>query len=136
MADIVKLVRQVPEGRFMLDHIGKPCIGNGCKWDEQWAADFKELASSPNVFCKISGMVTEATNLKPETFDAYVKHAVDCFGWDRVVYGSDWYASKLATECYKDWLELLVSLPTVSNASEEERQKLFYDNALRCYSLK
>ena len=75
---------------MMLDHIAKPLIGDGVL--EPWASDQVRVADIPNVYCKISGMVTEAdqadwtvNDLKP-----YATHVVESFGFDRVMFGSDW----------------------------------------------
>lgn len=79
----------------MLDHIGKPDIKNGLR--QPWWGQIKELAALPNVVCKVSGVTTEAdhagwaaTQVKP-----YVAHAIGSFGFDRVMYGSDWTVSEL-----------------------------------------
>jgi hypothetical protein len=75
---------------------------------QPWKSEIRELAAFPNVYCKVSGLVTEADhqNWTKEDLQPYIAHVIECFGWERVVYGSDWPVSKLATE-YPDWVEAL-----------------------------
>jgi len=85
-----ELVRRFPDQRFVLDHIAKPFIRRGEM--EPWATDIELLASSPNVYCKLSGMVTEADwrNYRPEDFKPYLDVVFDAFGPRRLMIGSDW----------------------------------------------
>ena len=78
------MVRQCPEVRFVLDHIGKPGIKAGIS--DPWRQHLKELAALPNVHCKISGVTTEADhkNWTREQLKPYIAHAIDTFGFDRV----------------------------------------------------
>lgn len=91
-----KLVKQFPEQIFVLDHIAKPDIKNG--ETAAWTKDIKALAAYPNVYCKISGMVTEADWSKPEpdVFTPYINHVIDSFGTQRVMFGSDWPVCQVA----------------------------------------
>jgi len=132
MANIIKMVQKCPQVRFMLDHFGKPDIKNQLL--EPWKTEIRELAAFPNVYCKVSGLVTEADhqNWTKEDLQPYIAHVIECFGWERVVYGSDWPVSKLATE-YPDWVEALEW--TVQGCTESQRRKLFRENALRFYRL-
>ena len=86
----VKLVREFPDQRFVLDHIAKPPIAEGrlAPWDR----DIRELARSENVFCKLSGMVTEARwhDWKPADFRPYLDVVLDTFTPARLMIGSDW----------------------------------------------
>jgi L-fuconolactonase len=86
----VKLVAEFPKQPFVLDHLAKPAIAN-CQISP-WSEDLRELARLPNVYCKISGMVTEATwnQWKPADFHRYLDVALNCFGPDRLMIGSDW----------------------------------------------
>ncbi len=86
----VKLVREFPKQRFVLDHIAKPEIADGLM--EPWARDICELARFDNVFCKLSGMVTEARwkQWKPEDFRPYLDVVCEAFGKGRIMIGSDW----------------------------------------------
>lgn len=86
----VKLVREFPDQRFVLDHIAKPPIAEGRL--SPWDRDIRELARSENVFCKLSGMVTEARwhEWKPEDFRPYLDVVLDTFTPSRLMIGSDW----------------------------------------------
>ena len=95
----------------------------------------RRLAALPNVACKISGVLAYC---KPDdaTSDAvgpYIEHSVECFGWDRVVWGSDWPVCNLTTTLRR-WLA--TSTEIFSKASEAEQHKLFHENATRIYRLK
>jgi L-fuconolactonase len=132
MANTVKFVKQCPNVRFILDHIGKPDIKNHLF--EPWATEIRKLAEFENVTCKISGMITEADhdswvkeNLKP-----YIDHVITCFGIDRVMFGSDWPVVTLAGKL-QDWLNSLEW--ALSGFSEDEVKKLFHENAMRIYRI-
>lgn len=86
----VKLVREFPEQRFVLDHIAKPSIAEGRI--EPWDRGIRELAQCENVWCKVSGMVTEARwNVwRAEDFRPYLDVVFEAFGPERLMIGSDW----------------------------------------------
>jgi L-fucono-1,5-lactonase len=86
----VKLVQQFPQQRFVLDHIAKPQIADGLV--EPWARDIRELAKHENVYCKLSGMVTEARwkQWKREDFRPYLDAVFGAFSPRRLMIGSDW----------------------------------------------
>lgn len=132
LPNAIKMVQQCPEVRFVLDHIGKPAIKAG--QFEPWGANLKALAALPNVSCKISGVATEAdhTAWTREQIRPYIVHALECFGADRVMYGSDWHVLELAGT-YPQWVEILDWI--TSGASTDERRKLFRDNAIAFYQL-
>ncbi|OGG50893.1 MAG: amidohydrolase [Candidatus Handelsmanbacteria bacterium RIFCSPLOWO2_12_FULL_64_10] len=132
MANTVRFVRQCPGVRFILDHIGKPDIKD--RLLDPWRAEIKTLSEMPNVWCKVSGLVTEADhkNWTREDLKPYIDHVIACFGFDRVVYGGDWPVACQATD-YPRWVETLAW--AVSGASEVERRKLFHDNAAAFYRL-
>jgi L-fuconolactonase len=132
LADTIKLVEQCPQVSFVLDHLGKPAIKAGRL--DPWREEIKALASFPNVFCKISGAVTEADlqNWTPTDLQPYLDHAIEVFGLDRVMYGGDWPVSLLATT-YPAWLETLDAATAQLSAAEKE--KLFYQNARTFYRL-
>ena len=132
MTYAIELVKRSPEVSFVLDHIGKPDIRNGLR--EPWWSQLRELARLPNVVCKLSGVISE-DNLQswtPERVKPYMAHAIDCFGFDRVLYGSDWTVSEL-THAYPDWVAIIDDV--VAGASESEKRKLYRDNAIRTYRL-
>lgn len=92
----VKLVREFPEQPFVLDHIAKPLIAEGQM--EPWDRDIRELAKFENVFCKVSGMVTEArwNRWHAEDFRPYLDVVFEAFAPERVMIGSDWPVCALA----------------------------------------
>jgi predicted TIM-barrel fold metal-dependent hydrolase len=128
----IDLVRACPDARFVLDHLGKPPIRDGVR--APWSEHIAELASHPNVVCKISGLMTEAgdTRWRAEDLVPYIDHAIGCFGWDRVLFGSDWPVCELAGT-YRRWLGVVSG--AVRDASAEQKQALFVDNARRTYHL-
>ena len=128
----IKLVEQCPDVRFILDHIGKPDIKQ--QLFDPWCDELKTLASLPNVTCKISGMATEADhdNWTRDDLVPYIDHVIECFGFDRVMYGGDWPVSTMATD-YPRWVQTLHWV--VSGASQAEQRKLFRDNAIEVYRL-
>jgi predicted TIM-barrel fold metal-dependent hydrolase len=128
----VNLVRNCPATTFILDHCGVPRVKDRVL--DPWRTDITELASFPNVYVKISGLVAYADpdRWKAEDLRPYVEHVLASFGWDRVMFGSDWPVCTL-TASYKQWVDALLSL--TANAGRENQQKLFHDNALRIYRL-
>ncbi len=92
----IALVDACPSTQFVLDHLGKPPIREGHR--ELWASELRELALRQNVVCKLSGLSTEADRVNWTTADLrpYVEHALDCFGADRLMFGSDWPVVNLA----------------------------------------
>lgn len=92
----IEFVQKFPEQRFVLDHLAKPFIK--AQTIEPWATHMRELARFPNVFCKLSGMVTEAnwTSWRPEHFQPYLETVLGVFGPDRLMIGSDWPVCKVA----------------------------------------
>ncbi len=130
--NILELVRRCPRVRFILDHVGKPFIKEGLM--EPWKTCLRELAAQPNTWCKISGLATEADCQKwtREQIKTYVDHALDCFGWDRVMFGGDWPVACQATE-YPRWVATLQW--AVRGASRTQIQKLFHNNAVGFYRL-
>jgi L-fuconolactonase len=125
-----ELVRRVPQVTFILDHFGKPAVRE--KKTQPWAKDLKTLAALPNVVCKISGLTTEADwkNWQSAELKFYFEHALECFGFNRLMFGSDWPMATLATT-YERWIETVQEL--FSFATEADRVKLFQTNAERIY---
>jgi L-fuconolactonase len=129
---IIKLVQRCPNTSFILDHIAKPDIKNGLL--DPWRGQMRELASLPNVVCKVSGVVTEADhqNWTSNDLSAYVLHVLDVFGPDRVVFGGDWPVV-LHASSYVRWVEALDAL--TSHLTLEEQRKLWAENARNFYRL-
>jgi len=103
----VQLVTEFPDQPFVLDHIAKPPIREGRI--SPWKEDLKRLAKFPAVFCKLSGMVTEAKwkQWHPEDFRRYLDIVIDAFGTDRVMIGSDWPVSTLSGD-YASTMRIVV----------------------------
>ena len=132
MVFALELVRRCPEVQFVLDHIGKPGIRHGL-W-EPWKSQIRELAGLPNVVVKISGVITEADHehWTKDQVKPYVAHVIECFGFDRVMYGSDWTVAEL-THRYPDWVAIVDEV--IQGCSEAEARKLYRDTASRIYRL-
>ncbi len=132
LPNTIRLVRQCPDVRFVLDHIGKPDIKR--RQLDPWRSDLKSLAVMENVWCKISGLATEADHNRWTNGDLkpYIDHVLECFGFDRVMFGGDWPVALLATD-YPRWVETLQS--AVEGCSDHERRQLFHDNAVVFYGL-
>jgi L-fuconolactonase len=132
LSDAIELCRRCPDVTFVLDHIGKPGIKAG--FMEPWASQLNALAKLPNVWCKISGVVTEADHASWREAEVipYIVHAISCFGFERVMFGGDWPVSELATP-YKRWVDVVDA--AVAKASPLEKRKLFFDNANAFYRL-
>ncbi|GAA4578638.1 amidohydrolase family protein [Planotetraspora phitsanulokensis] len=124
--------RELPDLRFVLDHAAKPPIASGEL--EPWAGGLAELATLPNVACKLSGLVTEAswTDWETPQFAPYAERILDSFGPDRVMFGSDWPVCELAAS-YAQVVELAGEL--TSGLSEAERARVFGGTAQEWYGL-
>ena len=94
----------------------------------------KEIATHPNVFCKLSGLFTEAAWQEPRAADfyPYLDTVFEAFGIDRLMFGSDWPVI-LVSGMYVQWKSLLEKY--MENYSEEEREKVFGANAVQFYNL-
>lgn len=128
----VTLVDRQPDLHYMLDHCGKPDVKNA--ETHQWKANIRILANNPNVHCKISGLVTEADwkawhidDLRP-----YFDFVVEQFGFDRIVFGSDWPVVNLAAS-YNEWFKVFLEL--CKDFSADEMNKVLYKNADRFYRI-
>jgi predicted TIM-barrel fold metal-dependent hydrolase len=128
----IRLVSRCPEVTFLLDHCGVPQVRE--KILDPWRANIHAIAKFPNIFCKISGLVAYADphHWTVEDLRPYVDHAIECFGWDRVMFGSDWPVCTLSAS-YRQWVDALASL--TRGAGEVNQKKLFQENAIRIYRL-
>ena len=114
----IALVNKFPNQKFVLDHIAKPYIKDA-KIDD-WKINISTLAKAPNVYCKASGMVTEADlkQWKLSDFQPYLDVVFEAFGIDRIMYGSDWPVCLLAAE-YQEQLNIVQDyIKTFSNKSK------------------
>jgi L-fuconolactonase len=132
LADAAELVRRCPDVRFVLDHIGKPGIRAGLS--EPWRRDITALAALPNVWCKISGVATEADHAAwtEAELAPYVAHAIEAFGCRRAMFGGDWPVSTLATS-YPRWVALVDAV--AAGASPADRRRLWRETAIDFYRL-
>jgi L-fuconolactonase len=96
LAVAAEFVRRFPRQRFVLDHLAKPEIARG--EIEEWSRELRALAAAPNVFAKLSGLVTEADwkRWTPDQMRPYLEVAFECFGPGRLMIGSDWPVCALA----------------------------------------
>lgn len=119
LESVRSLVDRLPEMRLVIDHIAKPDILND-SWDG-WADSMAALAKHPNVYCKISGMVTEANwnNWASETFERYISLVLQEFGPERLMFGSDWPVCTVAAS-YPDVIEIVRSALNREYAGAEE----------------
>jgi L-fuconolactonase len=128
----VRFIEKHPDLTFVLDHIAKPFIKKGLL--SPWKEDIQRISLFPNVFCKVSGMVTEADwhNWKPDDFKPYLDVIVNSFGTDRVMIGSDWPVCLVAGEYSK---VMNIVLDYISGFSEEDKSKISGINCIKAYRI-
>jgi L-fuconolactonase len=127
------LAKTVPDLRMVIDHIAKPPIASGRL--DGWAEDIAIAAQFPQVFCKLSGMVTEAD---PHNWNAghlrpYVAHVLSVFDADQLMFGSDWPVCLVAADTWKQVLAAFTQ--AIGPQPEDTREKLLGGTATRFYSL-
>jgi L-fuconolactonase len=129
----VEFVRKSPGQRFVLDHLAKPPIKSGEV--DFWARGIRELASFPNVYAKVSGLVTEADwqAWTPEDIRPYLDVAFECFGPSRLMIGSDWPVCTVAAS-YERTLNLVKDY--LSKYAPAEREAVLGNNAANFWRLK
>jgi L-fuconolactonase len=128
----LELVKQFPDQPFVIDHLAKPQIKE--QVFSPWQEQIQELAKAPNVYCKVSGLVTEANwhNWKMEDIRPYLDIAFNAFGIDRVMFGSDWPVCKLAGN-YTTTCVLMEEY--LKDFSEVDKAKFWGENAAKFYNL-
>lgn len=128
----IALVDSAPDVQFVLDHCGNPDIRNDAQ--HPWREDMVEIAKRPNVVCKVSGVLAnvDPDNWTVETLRPYVEHVIDAFGWDRVIWGSDWPVCTLGGGL-STWVAATHAL--IAGASLDEKAKLLSGNAKRIWKL-
>jgi L-fuconolactonase len=127
------LSERLPGLRMVVDHIAKPLIAEGRM--EPWATDFGTAAANPNVWCKLSGMITEADHLSWTSDDLapYIEVALDAFGPDRLMYGSDWPVCTLAGS----YARVIGALRTVLGSIDDEVEaRLFGGSSAEFYGIR
>lgn len=132
LSEATRFVDRHGETRFVLDHMAKPLIAAGVL--EPWASDIRELAQRPNVFCKVSGMVTEAAwdrwslaDLRP-----YLDIVIEAFGTERLMAGSDWPVCLVASSYAQWWTALRTYFAAFTDT---QRDGIFGGNAEHFYRL-
>lgn len=128
----ITLVDRHPELTFILDHVAKPRIREGVI--SPWRENMKELARRPNVYCKLSGMATEADQAtwNADQLRPYMQTALEAFGPRRLMFGSDWPVCLLATS-YQRWFQTVTDF--VSPLSQSERTRIMGGTATEAYGL-
>lgn len=132
LADGIKLADSCPDTRFVLDHCGNAAARNPNY--AQWKRDITEFGQRQNVVCKVSGIIK---TVKPgwdagKELEPAVRHVIQSFGMDRVMFGGDWPVCNL-TSSFRGWVESLRWI--LRDVKPEDQRKLFHDNAARFYGL-
>jgi L-fuconolactonase len=132
LAEANTLIKQLPELPIVIDHIAKPNIKKGDSDD--WKKEIKAIAQYPNLYCKISGMATEAhwDTWTMDTLKPYIDTVVEAFGTERIMFGSDWPVCLVASS-YEKWLKGLQNYFNTFSISEQEA--FFANNAINFYKL-
>lgn len=127
-----QMVKKFPEQKFVIDHLAKPSVKS--KQFANWKDLLMNFADCPNVYCKLSGMVTEADwkQWRYPDFVPVLQAATEVFGPDRLMFGSDWPVCLLAAS-YKNVLDIVKTF--TQDWEEEQKDKMFYKNAVQFYNL-
>jgi L-fuconolactonase len=132
LSHALMLARACPDVSMILDHIGMPDIKAGI-W-QPWCALMADLARHPNVAVKISGAMAGAgRGSGAQQVSPFVRHAIDCFGFDRSMFASDWPALTRTGHGYADWITVVEV--ALAGATGAERRQLYRDTAKRLFRL-
>ena len=129
---VLEFVQRFPNQKFVIDHIAKPYIKDG--FFEGWASQMKVIAKHKNVFCKVSGMITEADykTWTEEELNPYLDLVFNAFGTERIIFGSDWPVCLVAGN-YKEVKNIVTNY--ISRFSETEQKAVMGENAIKFYNL-
>jgi L-fuconolactonase len=129
---VKKVADECPELHLVVDHLAKPPVAR--REIDDWAREMREIASRPNVWCKLSGLVTEAdwANWRVEDLQPYVEKALEYFSPARLMFGSDWPVCLLAAS-YDQVLESFEIL--LAGLDEKDRRRVFSESAIEFYRL-
>jgi L-fuconolactonase len=132
LAEAKQLIIELPELPIVIDHIAKPNIKKGDL--TYWKKEITAIAQYPNVYCKLSGMATEAQwdSWTMNTLEPYLDVVVEAFGTERIMYGSDWPVCIVATS-YSKWLNGLQNY--FNTFSKTEQGDIFANNAIKFYKI-
>lgn len=130
---VLRFLDMCPDQPFVLDHLGKPNMEKGPS--KEWVAGIREMAQHPQLYCKVSGMVTEAdwATWQPDDFTPYLDVVFDAFGSDRIMFGSDWPVCLLAADSYGEVVSIIDQYTTVFD--ESQKKAVYGGNAERFYKL-
>ncbi len=130
----LEMLKQVPDLPVVIDHIAKPNIKTG-EGFYKWKLAMESLSKNPNIYCKVSGMVTEANwhNWRYQLFIPYLTTIFECFGNGRIMFGSDWPVCLVAGE-YSEIKQIIDNYLSVKD--EDTLAKIFGLNAVNFYQLK
>lgn len=132
LTSLIRFTDQLPDNKLILDHIAKPDIKNNNIKD--WKENIRILAGNPNIYCKLSGIITEA-DFKRWSYDQiipYIESAAEYFGTDRICFGTDWPVCLVAGS-YKQVYEIIQKFSL--QLDEQEREKLFGLNTATFYNI-
>jgi len=129
----LELARRCPEVTFVLNHLATPDIPHGLR--EPWRTEIGEFARLPNTLAKISGVmaVFGSGAWRKDAVVPHLVHAIEAFGFDRVMFGSDW-PMLTTTLTFREWLDIVET--AASGADVREKRSLFCETARRHYRLK
>ncbi|TXH20487.1 MAG: amidohydrolase [Chitinophagaceae bacterium] len=132
LKDVISFVDKLPEQKMVIDHLAKPYVKK--KEIEAWKKDIQIIAQNPNIYCKLSGLFTEAhwKEWHAADFYPYLDVVFEAFGTDRLMFGSDWPVM-LLSGMYVQWKSLLEKY--MEQLEEEERIKVMGTNAIQFYNL-
>jgi L-fuconolactonase len=132
LEDAIALVNEHPNQQFVIDHMAKPLIKEHVF--VPWETLMRKMAEAPNVYCKVSGLITEANwhNWKAEDITPFIDIVFDAFGINRVMFGSDWPVCKLAGSFTTT---VVLMQEYLKNFSEVDKAKFWGENAIDFYSL-
>jgi L-fuconolactonase len=132
LPSLIRFVEKLPDNKMILDHIGKPDIKN--REIKSWRENIKMLAQHPGIYCKLSGLVTEANhnNWNYDDLMPYLEIASEAFGIDRICFGSDWPVCLVAGS-YTEVVGVIEQFS--SQLNKEEKEKLFGANTMKFYNL-
>jgi L-fuconolactonase len=130
---VADFLQQSPEQPFVLDHLGKPEIAGDPS--EPWRRGIRTIAQRPYVYCKLSGMVTEAdwNNWEAEDFRPYLDTVLEAFGPERLMIGSDWPVCLLAANSYGSVVQIVAEY--ISALSESEQAAIYGGTAAQFYQI-
>ena len=132
LPSLIRFVEKLPDNRMILDHLGKPNIKN--REIKTWRENIKILAQHPGIFCKLSGLVSEANhnNWSYDDLMPYLEIASEAFGIDRICFGSDWPVCLVAGS-YSEVVGVIEKFS--SQLNEQEKDKIFGSNTMKFYNL-